>query len=222
MSEENGEVREPLDVPPTRKQTTSDTGDPRSSGDPTGDPPQRISERDLHAPLSYPDDGPLATKLRAVDALIGSGEKIALVAALVFMVVAAAADALADKLAGGHVELKEHAIIFSTFFIAMVGTAYATQQTRSLAMDLVSRRISARARLFLKVVLALFTIFILVIVINAGNNNLEGKEDFPRLIAWLIPIGGGLVIFHTVLHLLIDVDYIIRRKTPPERIRSGH
>ena len=38
----------------------------------------------------------------------------------------------------------------------------------------------------------------------------------------LDPIGGFMIIFHTVLHAIIDVDYIVRRKTPPERMRSGH
>ena len=41
-------------------------------------------------------------------------------------------------------------------------------------------------------------------------------------IAWLIPIGGALMMLHTVFHTIIDVDYIRRRKTPPERMRSGH
>ena len=41
-------------------------------------------------------------------------------------------------------------------------------------------------------------------------------------IAWLIPIGGATMIVHTLLHMILDVDYILRRKTPPERMRSGH
>ena len=38
----------------------------------------------------------------------------------------------------------------------------------------------------------------------------------------LIPVGCGLIMFHTLLHLLIDVDYLRRGKLPPERTRSGH
>ena len=41
-------------------------------------------------------------------------------------------------------------------------------------------------------------------------------------LAYLIPIGGALVILHTIIHTLIDIDYLARGKTPPERQRSGH
>ena len=44
--------------------------------------------------------------------------------------------------------------------------------------------------------------------------------------AWLapltLPLGAGLIIFHTALHLVIDADYLARGKLPPERARSAH
>jgi hypothetical protein len=60
---------------------------------------------------------------------------------------------------------------------------------------------------------------------NIDNERQFAAEDklISRVrIAWLIPIGGALMIFHTLLHMIIDADYIARRKTPPERMRSGH
>jgi hypothetical protein len=31
-----------------------------------------------------------------------------------------------------------------------------------------------------------------------------------------------MIVFHTLLHMVVDIDYIVRGKTPPERMRSGH
>ena len=67
------------------------------------------------------------------------------------------------------------------------------------------------------------------IVVRAGYvNAMLKKEDSaatlftPTAIAWTIPIGAGIVILHVILHMIIDVDYLARGKTPPERMRSGH
>ncbi|HZJ64809.1 MAG TPA: hypothetical protein VFD36_14950, partial [Kofleriaceae bacterium] len=38
----------------------------------------------------------------------------------------------------------------------------------------------------------------------------------------LMPAGASLIILHTLLHMVIDIDYLVRGKTPPERMRSGH
>jgi hypothetical protein len=80
------------------------------------------------------------------------------------------------------------------------------------------------------VFLAVFVIFIVVLLIRSGFHNIANEKQFAAedklitrvRIAWLIPIGGFLIILHTVLHTIIDVDYILRKKTPPERMRSGH
>jgi TRAP-type C4-dicarboxylate transport system permease small subunit len=209
----DAKVRKNLDVPATRKQdAVKDQPTERASA----------SQLDMHAPLTYPDDGPVSGGVRKVDNMLGKVEQVTLVAMLGVMILVCAADALLDKLANSHVELKEDVIIFATFGIAMIGTAFATQQARNLAMDLISRRLSPRARLVLKVILTLFTMLIVGIVIRAGMHNLEGKEGFPRKVAWLIPVGGGLIVLHSLLHLVIDVDYLKRGKTPPERMRSGH
>ncbi len=42
------------------------------------------------------------------------------------------------------------------------------------------------------------------------------------MLAAMIPIGAGLIIFHTFLHMLIDIDYILRGKLPPEKAPTGH
>jgi TRAP-type mannitol/chloroaromatic compound transport system permease small subunit len=192
-----------------------------------GEPPLRSSQIDMGAHLSYPDDSLLSRIVRLIDGWIGRGEQVVLVALLAIVVLTAAGHALLDRLADYRLEFKDHVIRAGTFAIAMLGAAFASHQARHLSMDLVSRRLSPRARLFLKLILALFTIAIVVLVIRSGFH-LIGREKHEdqllstRRIAYLIPAGGVLIILHTILHMIIDVDYIVRRKTPPERMRSAH
>jgi TRAP-type C4-dicarboxylate transport system permease small subunit len=165
--------------------------------------------------------------MRQIDAWIGRVEQVALVALLGMVVLTAAGHALLDRLAGVRLEFKDQVVRAGTFAVAMIGAAFATHQGRHLSMDLVSRRLSPRARLFLKVLLALFTIATVVLVVRSGLHLFDREKDDGQLLsthhlALLIPFSGALIILHTVLHTIIDVDYIVRRKTPPERMRSAH
>lgn len=205
------------DIPVTRKQEAVDAA-------------PAASEIDLKAPMTYPDDGPFAARVRKIDNLVGVGEQIILVTILIAVVLTAASHALLDRFFHIHIPFKDDVIRAGTFAIAMFAGAFASHQAKHLSMDLISRRLSPRARLFLKVFLSLFVIFMVVLLIRSGFHNITNEEQFAAedklisrvRIAWLIPIGGFLIILHTLLHTLIDVDYIVRRKTPPEKMRSGH
>lgn len=205
------------DIPETRKQEAVE-------------PEPRASAVDLRGVITYPDDGPFSAKVRKLDNMIGVGEQIVLVSMLVVVVLTGASHAILDRLFHYHVPFKDDVIRAGTFAIALLAGAFATQQAKHLAMDLISRRLSPRARLFLKVLLGMFVIFMVVLLVRSGFHNITNEEQFAAedkiitrvRIAWLIPIGGFLIILHTVLHTIIDVDYILRRKTPPEKMRSGH
>jgi TRAP-type C4-dicarboxylate transport system permease small subunit len=221
-------VEREIDVPSTRKQGAVKLTDVEPDAE-AEEPPLRASAFDITAPSTFPEDGPLAAMLRKIDRYIGIGELGVLVGLLVMMVVVAAGNALLDKIAGIQIHIKEELVAGGTYAIALVGAAFATQQMRQLSMDLISRRFSARSRLVLKVVLAAFTIGIVVLFVRAGLHTVAIQKDSeeaviftPRRIAWMIPIGGVLIIIHTVLHMIIDVDYLARGKTPSDRMRSGH
>ncbi len=207
------------DIPSTRKHET-----------PESEPAPRKSSLDLRAPITYPDDGALAANVRKLDNWIGVAEQIVLVTIMLAVVLTAASHALLDRFAHIQVPFKDDVIRAGTFAIAMIAGAFASHQAKHLSMDLVSRRMAPRTRLFLKVVLSLFVIFMVVLFIRSGFHNITNEQQFAAedklisrvRIAWLIPIGGFMIILHTVLHTIIDVDYILRRKTPPERMRSGH
>jgi len=216
-----GVVAEAADVPETRRHET------------TNEPPARQSYHDMMNPVvTYPDDGVLAMRLRAFDNVVGKAEQVVLVSLLAFVVFIAASHALADKLANINLydHFKDDVIRAGTFAMALIGGAFASHQSKHLSMDLISRRLSPRTRLFLKITLALFTIFVVLLLIRAGFHTITNERSFPQKdklitpvrIAYLVPLGGILIIFHTVIHTIIDIDYIARRKTPPERMRSGH
>lgn len=188
------------------------------------------------APLTYPDDGAFAGTVRKVDHWIGLGEQALLFAVLAAVVIVAASSAIADKVFGSPIGRWWHYIVRGgTFVIALLGAAFATYQQRHLAMDLVSRSLSRRSRLVLGLALKAFTIVVAGVLFHTGMHLREtasgiDKEHLELLgltitdkdIVAAIPFGALLISLHSLLHLLIDVEYLVRNKLPPERERSGH
>jgi TRAP-type C4-dicarboxylate transport system permease small subunit len=179
---------------------------------------------------AFPDDGPVSGRLRRADHYLGSAEQAVLVFLLAAVVLTAAAAALSDRLLGVRLGRWWFDVVRGgTFSIAMIGAVFATHQQRHLAMDLVSRSLPPRGRLMLRVVLALFTMVVAGLLVRSGLHQLDtvGEEGGQHLISThtivaFMPIGAVLIIAHTLLHMLIDVDYLVRRKLPPVRARSGH
>ncbi len=178
---------------------------------------------------AFPDDGPLSHNVRAVDGWLGNIEQVILFALLAAVVVTAASAALSDKLF--HHALGRwwfDVVRGGTFSIAMMGAVFATHQQRHLAMDLISRKLSPRGRLILGIVLKLFTIAIAIILYRSGMHQREHVGGSPdqlvsdKTVVTMLPIGSALIILHSILHIIIDVDYLARGKTPPEKARTGH
>jgi TRAP-type C4-dicarboxylate transport system permease small subunit len=181
------------------------------------------------APPQFPDDGPAARFIRNMDNMLGMIEQIALFALLAAVVLTAAGAALSDKLFHHPLGRWWFTVVRGgTFTIAMMGAVFATHQQRHLAMDLISRKIPPRARLVLGILLKLFTIAIAVLLFRSGLHQREhvggGVEEFisDKNVVTMMPIGAALIILHSVLHIIIDAEYLARGKTPPEKARTGH
>jgi TRAP-type C4-dicarboxylate transport system permease small subunit len=210
------------DVPPTRPHTAP--GAPAPAG----------ALALAAEPTTFPDDGPLSRRVRKVDDLIGRIEQGFVFGLLALVVTVAAAAALHDRIMSSHMDRWWHYIVRGgTFATAMFAAVFATQQQRHLAMDLVSRRLTPRGRLVLGVALKLLTIGVALLLFRSGLHQRAvagGSEhlDFLGLriidadVVATISIGAALIALHSLLHLLIDVDYLVRGKLPPERARSGH
>lgn len=194
------------------------------------EPPPRESHLSIDPePSKFPDDGPVSANTRRIDHYLGLIEQGLLFALLAAVVLTAATAALSDKLLHHPLGRWWFTVVRGgTFSIAMFGAAFATHQQRHLAMDLISRRISPRGRLVLGMVLKLFTIFIAVLLFRSGMHQRDtvggvGEEIISdKTVVTALPIGAALIILHSLLHLVIDIDYLVRGKLPPERARSGH
>lgn len=209
-------VAVPDDVPPTRRHATAD--------------PLHEAAVLAGVPDGFPDDGPLAIWLRKADAALGVAEQAVLFCLLAAVVLTAAAAALSDRVLGIRLGRWWFDIVRGgTFSVAMIGAVFASHQQRHLAMDLVSRRLPPRGRLALRVILAVFTVFVAALLVRSGFHQLDtvGEESGEHLVSthtivMFMPIGAGLIIAHTILHMVIDLEYLVRGKAPPERMRSGH
>ena len=185
-------------------------------------------------PVTYPDDGPLSSRLRKIDRGLGVLEQAVVFGLLALVVSVAALAAIHDRVTTDHLGRWWHYIVRGgTFAIAMFAAVFATQQQRHLAMDLVSRRLSPRGRLVLGVALKLLTIGVVALLFQSGLHQRAvagGSESLGVFgfhindadIVATISIGAAMIALHSVLHIIIDVDYLIRGKLPPERARSGH
>jgi TRAP-type C4-dicarboxylate transport system permease small subunit len=184
----------------------------------------------LGGPADFPDDGPVAGAFRKVDHFAGIAEQAVLFAILAAVVFTGATQAISTKIFGKSLLWSFDVVRAGTFAIALIGAAFASHQARHLSMDLVSRFLTSRKRQVLRVILGVFTIFASYLLLTSGLRLYErvGAEGghsglIPmELVALMIPVGAGLMIFHTFLHMLIDIDYLRRGKLLPEKAPSGH
>lgn len=182
------------------------------------------------APLTFPDDGSAARTLRKVDHVVGNAEQALLFGLLAVVVLSGAFQGLAGRIAGKSYPWTYELVRTGVLAIALIGAAFASHQQRHLAMDLISRRLPPRGRLVLRIFLGAVTIFVTAVVVRSTWHLFEqaaGEHNANNILpAWVapitLPLGGGLIIFHTLLHLVIDADYLARGKLPPERARSAH
>ena len=197
----------------------------------------------LGVELIFPDDDAVASGTRAADRALGLVEQAFLFLLLCTIVVVASTAAITDKLAGREITVLGSTYVCTiehlgrwwftivrngTFTIALIGAVFATHQQRHLAMDLVSRRLTPRGRLVLGVVLKLFTIGIALLLFRSGlhqRDTIGGNGDefiSDKSVVTMMPLAAVMIIVHSVLHLVVDIDSLARGKSPPERARSGH
>jgi TRAP-type C4-dicarboxylate transport system permease small subunit len=192
-----------------------------------------------HVEETFPNDGPISAALRRLDRTLGTGEQVLLFSLLALVVLVATVQAITAHAFSHQIEWAFYIVRGGVFAIALLGAAFASHQQRHLAMDLVSRRLSPRGRLILRVFLGVVTLFMAVLLVRAGmhltrsETHVEHASTFDWLtdvkmgfVEWLtlrmIAIGAALIAIHTAIHLVIDCDYLARRQLPPERARSGH
>jgi len=211
--------------------------DKKDDGAGPDEAPARASQLSLDKmPVGFPDDGPVSSLLRTIDHYVGNIELGILLGLFAAVVAVASLSALSQHVAHHQIGLWWTWVVRKgTFAIALFGAAYATQQQRLLAMDLISRKLSPRGRLVLGIALKLFTVVLAGVLVYIGlvMHDHADQSSGPKLDLTLfslsekdalcvIPIGGALIVLHSLLHAAIEADYLVRGKLLPERARSGH
>jgi TRAP-type C4-dicarboxylate transport system permease small subunit len=180
-------------------------------------------------PSKFPDDGPFSHRVRELDKYAGLVEQVVLFGLLGAIIIIATVQALSTKLLGHSFLWSFDVVRAGTFAIAMIGAAFASRFGSHLSMDVMSRFLDPRKRLILRVALGAITMFAAALLVYSGLHVVEvegakgGEHTIPQgPLAAMIPAGAGLIIFHTFLHMLIDLDYVMRGKLPPEKAPTGH
>jgi TRAP-type C4-dicarboxylate transport system permease small subunit len=183
-------------------------------------------------PTRFPHDSKLSRIVRRIDHAVGVGEQGFVFFLLALIVIVASLAAIHDKLTTDHLGRWWHTIVRGgTFAIAMFAAAYTTQEQRHLAMDLVSRKLTPKGRLMLGLALKVLTVGVCYFLFKSGRAQLGVVGTGETLsvfgmhindvdVVSSISIAAVLISFHTILHFIIDVDYLVRGVSPPERARA--
>jgi TRAP-type C4-dicarboxylate transport system permease small subunit len=183
-------------------------------------------------PIRFPNDGKLSATVRRIDHAVGVGEQGFVFFLLALVVIVASTAAIHDKLTTDHLGRWWHTIVRGgTFVIAMFAAAYTTQEQRHLAMDLVSRKLPPKGRLMLGLALKVLTVGVCYYFYKGGRAQLAVVGTGETLsvfgihindvdVVSSISIAAVLISFHTILHFIIDLDYLVRGVSPPERARA--
>ncbi len=189
-----------------------------------------LTAKKLRAELRerFPEEPPVARALRFGDAVLGWMEQLALFSLLVFVVFVTVLSFLYDHLGDRPLVNAHSDIRYACFLLAMIGGAYAAHHRRLLAMDFVSHFLPVRIRTWTRIVNSSFAAFMCAIFVYYANRvfdigmeemSTKGPTEHWMPQAWAasaMQIGGGLLCLHLVVQIVIDLDYLLRGRTPPE------
>jgi TRAP-type C4-dicarboxylate transport system permease small subunit len=184
---------------------------------------QRAAGAEGHEPP--PDEPSFVKLLRKIDGGIARVEEIVLLALIAVLMLVGIYAVVARKVFEGQPEYTAwtfEVIRYTVFFIGLTGAALATQGDRLFNIDSFTRMFSPRGRLVVRIVTALFTIGVCILLLRAslalrGAVADERSEVIaPGVGVLALPIAFVLLIGHITLHIVIDVYYLTRGKVPPE------
>ena len=176
------------------------------------------------------DEPAAAAALRRLDEGLGIIETAAVGLALLVLVGVGVYQSAAAHLFGVNETWPYEVIRYSVFFVAMAGAALASQRSRLINMDVVTRLLQPRARTILRVATSMFALGTALLLFKGGLDvralpaqaNVEHEVISAPTALWALPLGALLVGVHLLLHALIDVAYLVQGKLPPEGEQKVH
>jgi hypothetical protein len=146
-----------------------------------------------------------------------------LVVGFVFLVGAIWIASTGKPLEGGGYDVR-----YACFLLAFLGGAFAAHHRRLLSMDFVSHFLPHRVKPWTRVLNTAFGAFIAGVFVKYAHKIYEAQaaERHTRgahehwMPEWTanaaMLIGATLLLLHLVVQILIDLDYLVRGKIPPE------
>jgi TRAP-type C4-dicarboxylate transport system permease small subunit len=184
----------------------------------------------MHRKLAerFPDDPPVARLLRTGDTMLGLAEQVVLFAMLAFLVVVTVLWFLTEHFSSTPLEGASYDVRYTCFLIAMIGGAFAAHHRRLLAMDFVSHFLPGRVKSWTRLVNTTFATVIAFVFFKYAHRLYEAQtaERHTRGAHehWMpeaganaaMMIGAELLLIHLFVQVVIDLDYLVRGKLPPE------
>jgi TRAP-type C4-dicarboxylate transport system permease small subunit len=184
----------------------------------------------MHRKLAerFPDDPPVARWMRLGDTMLGLVEQIALFSMLVFLVVVTVLWFLTEHFSSTPLEGASYDVRYTCFLIAMVGGAFAAHHRRLLAMDFVSHFLPGKVKSWTRVLNTAFACVIAFVFFKYAHRLYEAQTTERHTRGahehWMpeaganaaMMIGAELLLLHLLVQIVIDLDYLVRGKLPPE------
>jgi TRAP-type C4-dicarboxylate transport system permease small subunit len=173
---------------------------------------------------------PVAQAVRRLDDELGRLEIAVVGLALLLLVGVGLYQSIAAHLFDKNDPWPYEVIRYSVFFVAMAGAALASQRSRLINLDVITRMLSPRNRAVLRIGTSLVALGTCVLLFKGGLDvrNLPAQQAveydiIPAPMALLaLPLGALLVGVHLLLHALIDVSYLVNGQVAPETEQKVH
>ena len=122
----------------------------------------------------------------------------------------------------------EYDVRYACFLIAMIGGAFAAHHRRLLSMDFVSHFLPHKVKPWTRILNTAFAVVITGVFVKYSDKIYEATSHERHTRGaqehWMpeaganaaMLIGSSLLLIHLVVQILIDLDYLVRGKTPPE------
>ena len=183
---------------------------------------------------SCPADWPAPLRaLAAVSRLLAAIEGVAIVLFLLTVVLLSTWQCVERNLVQHHVPFfhapawADGVVKHSVFVLGFVGGAYAAFLGRHIRIDAVTRLVTVRKRLALRVLTTLAVLGVLGILIACGNDAhklmLEENNDAAQADQFftsargvlILVIGYSVIAFHFLVQLALDIGWLLSKREPP-------
>jgi TRAP-type C4-dicarboxylate transport system permease small subunit len=175
-------------------------------------------------PNPFADDPTLSRIVRRADRYLGLAEQVALLVLAGFLILVCLLWLVTEHASDKPLENASADVRYTVYLMAMIGGAYAAHHRRLLSMDVINRMVRGKAGALLRIATTLFALVITAVFFYYSLDLYLDTRHEKTIEHWMpavaakgaMAIGSALICLHLVVQLVIDVDYLVHGKTPPE------